>query len=105
MAEHAFILYGEQYRIVKYQQGVDEGGSDDKLAWRLKQRKLNYEFARMKLIWLYSGELELELTAEFSIIDKDQSSVIDPAFDAYENRDGEYEVFGEAVAETISMEI
>lgn len=52
---------------------MDERGSDDKLAWRLKQRKLNYESARMELIRLYNGELEPELTAEFPIIDEDQT--------------------------------
>ena len=45
IADYVFILYDEQYRIAKYQQEVDEGGSDDKLASKLKQRKLNYEFA------------------------------------------------------------
>ena len=59
----------------------------------------------MKLIRLYSGELEPELTVEFPIIDKGQSSVIGLTFDAGEDRDGEYEVFGEAVVEAISMEI
>ena len=43
--------------------------------------------------------------AEFPIIDEDQSGVIDLTFDADKDRDGEYEVFGEAVAEAISMEM
>jgi len=73
IADYVFILYDGQYRIVKYQQEVDEKGSDDKLAWRLKQRKPNYESARMELVRLYSGELEPELTAEFPIIDEDQA--------------------------------
>jgi hypothetical protein len=73
IADYVFILYDGQYRIAKYQQEVYERGSDDKLAWRLKQRKLNYESARMELIRLYSGELELKLTAEFPIIDEDQA--------------------------------
>lgn len=72
-ADYVFILYDGQYMIAKYQQEVDERGSDDKLAWRLKQHKLNYESARMELIRLYSGELEPELTAEFPIIDEDQA--------------------------------
>ena len=59
----------------------------------------------MELIWLYSGELEPELTTESPIIDEDQSGVIDLTFDADEDRDGEYEVFVEAVAEAISMEM
>jgi hypothetical protein len=45
------------------------------------------------------------LTTESPIIDEDQSGVIDLTFDADEDRDGEYEVFVEAVAEAISMEI
>lgn len=50
IVDYVFILYDGQCRIAKYQQEVDERGSDDKLAWRLKQRKLNYESARMELI-------------------------------------------------------
>lgn len=70
IADYVFTLYNGQYRIAKYQQEADERGSDDKLAWRLKQRKPNYESARMELIRLYSEELEPELTAESPIIDE-----------------------------------
>ncbi|OCL07558.1 hypothetical protein AOQ84DRAFT_222741 [Glonium stellatum] len=101
IADYIFMLYDEQYKIARYEQKMTEAKSDNRLAWKIKQRKLNYQFVRMELIRLHGGKLRPELATEFPMISGDSDDVIDLTYNENDDVEEEYNMFGEIVEEAV----